>query len=344
MHLPLSTNNLHIFEKFNTYHFMTMTSIVMIRPLRLPLFVLFTLIAVMSSAQSLLETANKQFELKAFELAIQNYKDLLDSDPQNIDVQLRIAESYNYLGDPIEALVWYKKNESSMDLHDNLNYANTLKNTGKYKDARLVYNRMMENHPEVAQYHLSNIDFAIDRLKENEKYDLRLFKLNSKTSDFGASLYGDKLVYCSFEGEKDVAVSQSAFNNLYISDKLDPALNGLHSKINFDTNASMGIGPVSYTSDLKTAAYTSNRFLDGRNFIYPWDVDMAIYFSDVTVNGQLETGRSFSHNEIGSSTGFPYLTADGQELYFASNRDGGYGGYDLYRSLLVDGNGQLQKI
>lgn len=35
----------------------------------------------------------------------------------------------------------------------------------------------------------------------------------------------------------------------------------------------------------------------------------------------------------------PFLSADGHWLYFASNRDGGHGGYDLYRAALLDDGG-----
>lgn len=34
---------------------------------------------------------------------------------------------------------------------------------------------------------------------------------------------------------------------------------------------------------------------------------------------------------------YPYITADGQKLYFSSNRTGSMGGYDIFKSKLIDG-------
>jgi hypothetical protein len=59
-------------------------------------------------------------------------------------------------------------------------------------------------------------------------------------------------------------------------------------------------------------------------------LEMSLYLADVDATGNWLNVHPFAHNS--GSTGFPSFSADGKTLYYASNRAGGQGGFDIYKS------------
>lgn len=71
----------------------------------------------------------------------------------------------------------------------------------------------------------------------------------------------------------------------------------------------------------------------GRTESYSSDIYSAIF------NGVIwEQITPFQYNELKSKTAQPFLSDDGQKLFFSSNRRGGYGGFDLYVCTLIKPN------
>lgn len=58
-----------------------------------------------------------------------------------------------------------------------------------------------------------------------------------------------------------------------------------------------------------------------------------IYYSDILENGRFDQMEKLRYNEVNSEYWETHctMTPDGQNLYFASDRPGGYGGRDIYR-------------
>jgi outer membrane protein OmpA-like peptidoglycan-associated protein/Tol biopolymer transport system component len=71
----------------------------------------------------------------------------------------------------------------------------------------------------------------------------------------------------------------------------------------------------------------SDFFLGGQ-VLYPTQ----IWYRERNNEGAWGTPVSFAHNDTRFSTGDPWFSPDGKYLYFSSNRPGGFGGADVYRS------------
>jgi len=63
---------------------------------------------------------------------------------------------------------------------------------------------------------------------------------------------------------------------------------------------------------------------------------MGLFFAEL-VNGEWNITEEFRFNDREANTSHPSLSADGLSLYFASDREGGFGGWDLYVSKKVRG-------
>jgi hypothetical protein len=298
-------------------------------------------------SQKIFKKANKQYELKAYKLAITNYqKSLKEENPNNGDAILNLAECYRRTNQPIEAVSWYRKIGKEIVSHPSyyLNYAHTLKSIGKYNEAQEIYWNYKQHNPIVGEHFALSCDFAISNLMEEEAYDLRLFGGNSKYSDFGVSFYNGKVVFSSFRKSLDGVVGDRNDNQIQAKSKnrlvysvsdnpsmRDP-LNVLRDALKNDEN----LGPISYASDMTRCAYTKNSFKNGFDFVGIDDNNLSLYLATANTDGDFVDEVPFKHNEVGYATGFPCLAFSGDALYFSSNRPGGFGGYDIYVSYFKD--------
>ncbi len=317
----------------------------MLRKLRLLILALALMPTAFVSGQKLLKKANKQFELKAYDLAIQNYIKTLTEFPENLESKVKLAESYRLTNRPLDAVAWYRK---VVDLEIKpeymLNYAHTLKKVGKYDEAGQMYMEYKKENPLVGEHFALSCDFAKHLLSEEEKYQLSLFGANTKASDFGVAFFENNVVFSSFNDVTKRLTSTNkshvskGVNRLYIAEGLRPDYRAKSMLLRGTLKDDENVGPMSYGPKSRLCAYTQNTFVNGHSFIGEDDVDMSIYVAEVDFNGDFKDAKPFTYNELGYSTGFPCLSFEGgTAMYFASNRPGGLGGFDLYVTYLRDG-------
>jgi len=92
----------------------------------------------------------------------------------------------------------------------------------------------------------------------------------------------------------------------------------LHS----DLRASWNEGPLAYSSDGKQVAFSKNNFAEGTRQIRTAGIELSIFTAEVRGEGDWENAVPFPYNGSDYSTGYPCFSADGQALYFASDRPG----------------------
>jgi len=302
------------------------------------LVVLFATSSLMG--QSLLKKANKQFDLRAYDQAIENYLQVVNNDPSNNEVKLKLAESYRLTNQFIEAISWYNKANAGDSAFANdmvINYAHTLKNVGLYDKAQRVYQQFASIDENVSNHFVQSCDYAKELLEQQDMYRIQMMKFNTKSSDFGVSFFNDLLVFCSFDNTaKGVSANQESGktgNVLYIENENTTGVEKLRSQI----KEMYGIGPLSYSANDRMVAYTKNNFKNGYKQVYHDEENMSIYYALVDENGDFELEKPFPFNGSDYSTAFPHLSFGGSALYFSSNKLGGFGGFDLYVSYLKNG-------
>ena len=302
--------------------------------------VIFVLTFGQAQSQKIFYKANKQYQLKHYYEAIDSYLKTLESNPENLEAKENLAECYRITNQLTKAVEVYSQimPEEFVDPIHIRNYGITLMKMAEYNKAHYQFELYKVYNPQDAQHYQLSCEFAHHLYKKEQSYELELVDVNSPKSDFGVAFIGDQMVFSSFNQQEKEASDDEIGNVLYTAD-LSRDLRASNAQIlRSGIEEKRNIGPISYAPNGEICAFTRNKIIDGGAHVTGDDHYHSIYIADLTENGNWKNERPFRYNEFGTSTGFPCLAFDGSALYFASNRVGGFGGYDIYVSYYKSGS------
>lgn len=299
----------------------------------------FTVPASGQTFKSLLRTANTQYDLHAYNLAVGSYKAALDKKSDDTEAKSKLADCYRRLNQMEEAATIFADvcRNKDVDKIFILMYGHVLKALGKYDVAKQWYLLYARDEDAVIGNHFAqSCDFAQTQLGVTSSYTVTNEFINTSASDFGAAYYGkQQVIYAS--SRTDIYRSSSSWtgkanNQLFIAGIGSSGY--LESPIFLKSNETNAYneGPLSFSPDGKKVAYTKNNFVDGTRQIPAAGLELSIYTADISSNGDWTNVASFPFNGSGYSTGYPAFSPDGNALYFASDRPDGFGGFDIYVS------------
>ena len=280
------------------------------------------------------KTADKLFKQKGeYETALQEYKKVLESAANKAYVNAQIGECYRLSNRLSEAAPFYK---AALDLNykaDSIlfQYAFSLKAAGRYAEAKTAFKNYASNGGKPArvdrsQKEVDNLNKVDDIMKKKFWYEIsNLEAVNSPGSEFGALLVDDQLYFASTKGTSAVyGATGTPFTNIF------------SYKIGGDA-ASVKEVPGINLADRHEASPTLSK--DGKLMVFARSNDgnrkthreVCLYMSRFNGSTWSEP-ELMSINDVDYWNGAPCLSPDGKALYFASNRKGGKGGLDIYRS------------
>ena len=288
-----------------------------------------------------LRRANKEYELHAYNLAIQSYMKILQRRPNNPDILVKVADSYRHLNQMEKAREFYDRaiGQNKVDPIAYLDYGKVMMALGRYDEAYNLFMNYARVNNMVGKHYADNCNFAKSQLGIGSSYLVSNEFINSSSSDFGVSFYGDQVIFSS--ARTDIQRSSSswtgkAYNQLF---RAKPGDNGFLQQAIFMKNSlknEYNVGPLAFSPDYKTVVYTKNNFVDGTRHIATSGMELSMYVAQVNANGDWVDARAFPFNSPNYNTGFPSFSPDGNALYFSSDRADGYGGYDLYVSYYLN--------
>ncbi len=294
----------------------------------------------------LLHTGNTAYELLDFEKAVSSYSEYLKTHPEDPTALLRGADAYVHLNDMANAAAWYEKAmQLGISAEYFLQYGKVLMRLGDYEKAKQQFLAYSSADKTVGTNYSKMCDYAETRKGMSPLFEIINLPINSEVADYSPALFGNGLVYVS--GRDDVSRSDAGEANagkgvknnyLFFSrlgdDETMTKPKFLRSWLR-DNNGE-NEGPVSYSADGKWVAFVKNNFIDNYSVTSLIPPQTDIYIAKTDGNGDWETAELFPFS--GSfSNHYPALSADGSTLFFASNRPGGQGGYDIYQSSKKNG-------
>lgn len=312
---------------------------------------LATTLAGCNSAMMAYKKGVRHYDAGEFNLAIQQFEKAAKGKIDAAKLNYYEAESYRQSNRFADAAPFYQKaiDAGTTEPDARLNYAYSLKTQGRYADALAQLQQYVDSKPTSktalakAQNELGTLR-AIDAIAK-KKIDFTLknmANLNSPGAEFAPVVKGEDLVFTASRKERIFKNNGQSMLGLYktkLSQTPDEtgttAVPEVFSQSVFQTDVNEGT--PAFSKDGKAMI-----FARGNNGKRKGGVDVDLYISRLGDGNAWSQPLRLPISDSLAWDGSPAFSADGKTLYFASNRAGGAGGIDLYRTNM-DNSGRFSR-
>ena len=300
-----------------------------------------------NSAMQAYKDGQKKFSNGEYDLAIKGFQKAVEDNYEPVQSNYLIAESFRLSNRFKESIPYYKKalDGGLPDPNAKFQYAYALKTDGQYNEAAsqfVAYTKdsgSVQNLQDRALREVEILKIA-DRLKtEKMQVELKNIPLNTAGAEFSPIISGNELIFSSSKKEKIYKNNGQAMLGLYKVNISEDAGSTQGNPVLFSQqifNPDANEGSPAFSPDGKTLVFARGNTGKKKGTA---DVDL---FMSRNANGQWTEPAILPINDSLAWDGSPAFSRDGKTLYFASNRPGGAGGIDLYRTNM-DASGRFSK-
>ncbi|MCH2225006.1 MAG: DUF1573 domain-containing protein [Crocinitomicaceae bacterium] len=302
-----------------------------------------------------LNFAKEQYDKGDYYYALEYYEKAMQIDSNTIDILWNYAETLKAYKDYRNAEIYYAKvydREEAQIYPASLLYWGLMqKQNGKYEQALLTFKKAKKKYYKnkkgylykKAKQELISTVWAASSVIDtaNVSFERLPETVNTKNSEFGHGIYNGSLIFSSLRADSinsiEEVYSKSYRTHLYSSKKEDMSfVASERMKDLFVEKLNTGNGSFS---------------LDGNRFYYSQCTEKGYNYTCKIMVAQYNNGKWFSIDSLGeiinepyTNTTMPCIAQIGNEevLIFASDREDGKGGLDLYLSKIRNGNQYLK--
>lgn len=270
----------------------------------------------------------RYYQMGDYDKAIEIFEKTLKKEPNNISILNMLSAIYAQSGEHTKALPHLKQLTAIHPTYANGFYFRGLSefNTMKYKEAQLSLDTFLTFKDKRSEYEKNalklkkTIAFASQAMENpvDITFENMGKNINSRYHEYWPGLTIDEEVFIftrqDLQGE-DIFISRKEGEQW-----------GRSFPLPGDVNTPMNEGNVSITADGKYIFYTSCNRKEGYG-------GCDIYLSIMNADGTFSKPKLL-RPPVNSAAweSQPSISPDGMTLYFASNREGGYGGIDIWKS------------
>lgn len=250
-----------------------------------------------------------------------------------------LAESYRRNHDYVQAEIWYEKavalNDPQFPLA-RLYYAATLMSNGKYDQAKEQIDLFRANRPSLDENtekyaYLLEGGCYLAKSKEINHTEVGLQMLdtliNAGMSSFALQFYGSEKEAIFVSGRKENMVEDPKKQNPDLSSDLYRVQMGEGLSFAQPENLGMPVNSEEMEGSASMPADRSSIYFTRKN---PVTGEIAIYGSKFFADKWLQPAKLSKVNVEGYVSAYPFVSMDGELLFFSSDRPGGQGGMDIW--------------
>ncbi|HEX7013950.1 MAG TPA: OmpA family protein [Cyclobacteriaceae bacterium] len=303
---------------------------------RIPVVLWLLQIAFACSGQNLkdlVKRGDELYERKEYKQAIARYLEALEINPDDAEVNLKVGMAYLYSETKSLAARYIDKAyRLNPRINDEINYhlGVAFQNTNEFKKAIEQFEQFKKKKAKLAS--IADQKIAECRIADSlSQYELNVIienlgpAVNTRFNEYSPLISGDgnTLIFTSNRTDDERAERAGAnYEDIYITTRTGDVWSP-PKKISTNINQKYNDAAASLSPDGKTLFLY---YEDGEGDIYTSHLEGGEWTKPKSLNRNINTALFW---ETSAS-----ITADGKTLYFASNRPGGYGELDLYKSEL----------
>lgn len=304
---------------------------------------LLLILCIISSCNSF-KKGSKRFDVGEYNVAIGHFEKALKKGKNAAKTNFMIAESYR-LSNRLDKAAPYYKAALDAGLEDEtaaFYYGFALKANEQYAEAEDQFKEYLQaaNNFEYisrSENELKNLLIVEDIFSKKNFFDVRnMESINSDEAEYSPMANNGEFYFTSSRGGgKLYKTTGTPFTSIFKAPISGPNIDAsqivpLGSDINIDN---INQGSVTFSRD-----GTNMVFARGNSGRRKGTKEVNLYISRYR-NSEWSEPAMMTINDPDAWDSTPAFSADGRTLYFASNREGGFGGIDLY-SANLDANGR----
>ncbi|MAU72194.1 MAG: flagellar motor protein MotB [Pseudozobellia sp.] len=277
------------------------------------------------------------FDHYAYMEPIDNYKALLEEGLDETSIYKKLGNANYHNANYDVATYWYEKlllrNEVSVSPDYLYRYALALKSIKRYdeSDEWMTKFKRIKSSDSRAKLFSDNDEYLKRLQAPSNSYTVEpLETLNSEESDFAPSLRGDLLIFSTARDLEMQEYNPLPYLNLYQTTVEDNNTVGTVAPFSSSLNTKANESSTSFSSDGKTMYFTRNNFSKKSFKRDKKGVSRLKIYRSQFINGSWSEAEDLPFNGTKYSVAHPTLSADGKQLYFASDMPGGMGASDIY--------------
>lgn len=309
------------------------------------LLILFISININAQTKKL-EKGAKQYGDMAYIDAVKTYEKLVEKGYKSTDLFQKLGDSYYFNAKLIEANNWYNQLFSMNEKVDNeyyYRYSQTLKSNQEYEKANKFLDQFYKLSANDIRGNIynnqKNYKDVID--KNSGRFEIKTTNINSKLSDYGSAIYGDKLIFATsrdsigFSKVKTKWTSHS-FTNLYAAKINEDGSLEKPEKFSKSVNSKFHEDSPIFTKDLNTVYFTRNNYNKGKLGKDDQEFILLKLYKATLVDGKWENVIELPFNSDSYNVAHPALSPDEKTLYFSSDMPGTKGQSDIYKVAILE--------
>lgn len=292
-----------------------------------------------------LEKGDEFFRRKMYTEAIESYKKAL---AENVVVKKfymtqQVAKTYRHLLDYKNASEWYEKLMAFKDENAPENYkeyADILMVLEKHQEALTIYKQYADKvqRPELVSYYEKKCNWPSNNQNLKQSFDIVKTNIETGGRGMGLTYYNEGILFAMPQSSPEIG--KTMYYDLAYAKRTDSASFEAGTKLTGTVNKELFEAAPAISADGKYLYYTSNASTKNSYKLNSKKEStfgakglnvLKIYVAE-NVNGQWVNEKELPFNGKDFSCAFPFISNDGNTLYFASDRSDSKGGFDLYFS------------
>jgi len=276
-------------------------------------------------------------------------KEIKKNDELDLEDKIKLANAYRLNHNGSNAAMWYAEvTRVSKDPIHHLRYAQVLHTLGQEPQSKQQYEKYLELVQSDDRWsgiatNLNQNLLVTDRFKNHEVKLKNESVINTDKLEFSPTILNDGVLFVSTKKPKkfpsydeDPWIGEN-FMSLFWA-PLDEEKNELKEAtiFSYDITSNYHEGPASFSKDGSEIFFTRNHLVKGKRKNNKEGIMRLQVYMAQQVKDKWSDAVSLAFNTDEFEECHPSLSSDGNTLYFASDRAGGYGGMDLYKVVRKD--------